>query len=74
MSGCVGKSSLVLRYVEDKFNSGHLTTLQVCSRHNMVQSSLGVRSLTWLMVTSDHLCHCSGRVHDEEDVSWGHKS
>lgn len=27
--GCVGKTSLVLRYVEDKFNSKHLSTLQV---------------------------------------------
>lgn len=27
--GCVGKTSVVLRYVEDKFNEKHLTTLQV---------------------------------------------
>lgn len=27
--GCVGKTSLVLRYVEDKFNSSHITTVQV---------------------------------------------
>lgn len=27
--GCVGKTSLVLRYVEDKFNDRHITTLQV---------------------------------------------
>ncbi|XP_063236487.1 ras-related protein Rab-21 [Bacillus rossius redtenbacheri] len=26
--GCVGKTSLVLRYVEDKFNDKHITTLQ----------------------------------------------
>lgn len=26
--GCVGKTSLVLRYVEDKFNSKHISTLQ----------------------------------------------
>ncbi|CAH1372407.1 hypothetical protein MTP99_013907 [Tenebrio molitor] len=26
--GCVGKTSLVLRYVEDKFNSSHVTTVQ----------------------------------------------
>jgi len=26
--GCVGKTSVVLRYVEDKFNDKHLTTLQ----------------------------------------------
>lgn len=27
--GAVGKTSLVLRYVENKFNDKHLTTLQV---------------------------------------------
>lgn len=27
--GCVGKTSLLLRYIEDKFNEKHLTTLQV---------------------------------------------
>ncbi|XP_018562803.1 ras-related protein Rab-21 [Anoplophora glabripennis] len=26
--GCVGKTSLVLRYVEDKFNTSHITTIQ----------------------------------------------
>lgn len=36
--GCVGKTSVALRYVEDKFNVSHITTLQVlgissfCSR------------------------------------------
>ena len=27
--GCVGKTSVVLRYVEDKFNDKHVSTLQV---------------------------------------------
>jgi Ras-related protein Rab-21 len=27
--GSVGKTSLVLRYIDDKFNSKHITTLQV---------------------------------------------
>lgn len=27
--GCVGKTSVVLRYVEDKFNDKHISTLQV---------------------------------------------
>lgn len=27
--GAVGKTSLVLRYVEDTFNPSHITTLQV---------------------------------------------
>lgn len=30
--GCVGKTSLVLRYVEDKFNSKHVSTLQVMGK------------------------------------------
>lgn len=30
--GCVGKTSLLLRYIEDKFNDKHLTTLQVCHK------------------------------------------
>ena len=42
VAGCVGKSSIVLRYVEDKFNSSHLSTLQVCTRHNL-QLFPGVR-------------------------------
>lgn len=29
--GCVGKTSLVLRYCENKFNDKHITTLQVRS-------------------------------------------
>ena len=29
--GCVGKTSLVLRYVEDAFNERHVTTLQVAN-------------------------------------------
>lgn len=30
--GCVGKTSLVLRYCENKFNDKHITTLQVRSQ------------------------------------------
>lgn len=30
--GCVGKTSLVLRYCENKFNDKHITTLQVRQR------------------------------------------
>ena len=29
--GCVGKTSLVLRYVEDKFHEKHFSTIQVSS-------------------------------------------
>ena len=35
--GCVGKTSCVLRYVEDTFNDKHITTLQV--RHNCLSST-----------------------------------
>lgn len=31
--GCVGKTSLVLRYVEDTFNPKHISTLQVIIHH-----------------------------------------
>lgn len=31
--GAVGKTSLVLRYTMDKFNTKHNSTLQVCKRH-----------------------------------------
>jgi len=36
--GCVGKTSTVLRYVENKFESKHLSTLQGPA----LQASLGV--------------------------------
>ena len=32
--GCVGKTSTVLRYVENKFEAKHLSTLQVRIRSN----------------------------------------
>ena len=47
--GCVGKSSIVLRYVDDKFNTGHLTTLQVCSPRYHVQASIGVRDMSCIL-------------------------
>lgn len=34
--GCVGKTSLVLRYVEDKFNTSHITTVQVTFRSTYI--------------------------------------
>ena len=37
--GCVGKTSLVLRYCQDKFNDKHLQTLQV-KCFSLVQSFL----------------------------------
>ena len=46
-AGCVGKSSIVLRYTEDKFNTSHLTTLQVCTRHDL-QHTKGVRRFLYI--------------------------
>lgn len=37
--GCVGKTSLVLRYVEDKFNSNHVSTVQVRRTQFYLQSA-----------------------------------
>lgn len=34
--GCVGKTSLVLRYVEDKFNSKHISTIQVITINTQI--------------------------------------
>ena len=65
--GCVGKSSIVLRYVDDKFNTGHLTTLQVCSPRYHVQASIGVRHvLSGNMRQAGLSCNTVGRLHDEE--------
>jgi GTPase SAR1 family protein len=36
--GCVGKTSLVLRYVEDKFNERHISTVQVLEYLNLKTS------------------------------------
>lgn len=39
--GCVGKTSVALRYVEDKFNDKHITTLQVIFMHfSKIQCSI----------------------------------
>lgn len=35
--GCVGKTSLMLRYVQDKFNEKHLTTLQVSDSPSLIK-------------------------------------
>ena len=35
--GCVGKTSCVLRYVEDRFNDKHITTLQVWKEFQMLR-------------------------------------
>lgn len=35
--GAVGKTSIVLRYVEDKFNDKHISTLQVREMKNALR-------------------------------------
>ena len=42
--GCVGKTSCVLRYVENKFNDKHLTTLQV-----MVSFTYNIEFLSFIL-------------------------
>ena len=51
--GCVGKSSCVLRYVEDKFNSAHLSTLQV-GTHSSYQPTLEV---SWQLLGCSYSFH-----------------
>lgn len=52
--GCVGKTSLMLRYVQDKFNDKHLTTLQVSGlRLFMRQSSLALNEIPCLVEILD---------------------
>ena len=38
--GCVGKTSCVLRYVEDRFNDKHITTLQVWKEFLMARNHM----------------------------------
>lgn len=38
--GAVGKTSLVLRYVENKFNDKHITTLQVTHTYMSTEFSI----------------------------------
>ena len=44
--GAVGKTSLVLRYVENKFNDKHLTTLQVTYKYFLVSCSKKIQSIS----------------------------
>ena len=42
-AGCVGKTSTVLRYVENKFESKHLSTLQVKIFHHLPHSLFPIK-------------------------------
>lgn len=61
--GCVGKTSLVLRYCENKFNDKHITTLQV----SCLAQRLGAAADTRGCLFSAHQqrtkrrCCCAGR-------------
>jgi len=50
--GCVGKTSCVLRYVEDAFNDKHLTTLQASfltkkTKHQGQKSNFKYMGYSW---------------------------
>lgn len=52
--GCVGKTSLLLRYIEDKFNDKHLTTIQVLIQLNidvLVPLTFCCRSIDFLLMS-----------------------
>lgn len=55
--GCVGKTSLLLRYIEDKFNDRHLTTLQVSYRSCYLMLYLCI-SVTNYRIFTSILCFC----------------
>lgn len=65
--GCVGKTSLVLRYCENKFNDKHITTLQVrqprwfASRLSWLRAMTANRSENWRNVCGG-LWRCSVEV------------
>lgn len=50
--GCVGKTSVVLRYVENKFNDKHLTTLQVLHSVKNIMLTLHI-----LLTNNDSCIH-----------------
>lgn len=79
--GCVGKTSLVLRYCENKFNDKHITTLQVrrpprfASRLSWLRAMAANRSGYWRNVCGG-LWRCSvdvgtGRVVWTRDAAAG---
>lgn len=51
--GCVGKTSVVLRYVQNKFNDKHITTLQVRQRGRETIMVLSVMSLAFFFFFLD---------------------
>lgn len=46
--GCVGKTSVALRYVEDKFNDKHITTLQVNRRICTSRYTIHISQISFL--------------------------
>ena len=55
--GCVGKTSCVLRYVEDAFNDKHLTTLQVnlFSRYDELRIAKEHQTIQKKLITQNHI-------------------
>ena len=72
--GCVGKTSCVLRYVENKFNDKHLTTLQVMVSftYNIefyLSFEILIPSLLWKYVLK-HLQICYFKMHCHLNFDW----
>lgn len=44
--GCVGKTCIVMRYVENKFNDKHDMTLQVCDANTDCSTCIEYRKMT----------------------------
>ncbi len=50
--GCTGKTSLVLRYVEDKFNDKHFSTIQVPLIGSSDHCQSNWAQVVWLKILS----------------------
>lgn len=68
-TGCVGKTSLVLRYVSDVFNNSHQSTLQASFLKKTIYLDQDlVRLNIWDTVSSNELARLSPKVIDSNNV------
>jgi len=76
--GCVGKTSLVLRYTEDKFNDKHVSTLQVrldgCWRYIVCWAGVAMllhNNCSWfLFVITSTGCYIGVICQEEAQSQW----